>query len=118
MLERQKLFWSAHPYDLEGTQEKFLRAVRANCAFHLKRCPEYRSIAQALQFSPDQLQTTEDLAKIPVLPTLFYKRHALFSMSRSRMAMFVTGAVFLPKPPWYCTWGGRTASFPQSPLTV
>lgn len=92
MLERQKLFWSAHPYDLEGTQEKFLRAVRANCAFHLKRCPEYRSIAQALQFSPDQLQTIEDLAKIPVLPTLFYKRHALFSMSRSRMAMFVTSS--------------------------
>lgn len=92
MLERQRLFWSAHPYDLEGTQEKFLRAVRANCAFHLKRCPEYRSIAQALQFSPDQLQTIEDLAKIPVLPTLFYKRHAIFSMSRSRMAMFVTSS--------------------------
>lgn len=92
MLERQRLFWSAHPYDLEGTGEKFLRAVRANCAFHLKRCPEYRSIAQALHFSPDQLQTMEDLAKIPVLPTLFYKRHALFSMPRSRMAMYVTSS--------------------------
>ena len=92
MLERQKLFWSAHPYDLDGTGEKFLRAVRANCSFHLKRCPEYRSIAQALQFSLDQLQTMEDLARIPVLPTLFYKRHALFSMPRSRMAMCVTSS--------------------------
>lgn len=92
MLERQKLFWSFRPYDLEGTQEKFLRAVRENCAFHLRRCPEYRAIAQKLQFSPEQLRTIEDLPKIPVLPTLFYKRRALFSMPRSRMAMYVTSS--------------------------
>ena len=92
MLERQKLFWSFRPYDLEGTQEKFLRAVRENCAFHLRRCPEYRAIAQKLRFSPEQLRTIEDLPKIPVLPTLFYKRRALFSMPRSRMAMYVTSS--------------------------
>lgn len=92
MLERQKLFWSLRPYDLEGTQEKFLRAVRENCAFHLRRCPEYRAIAQKLRFSPEQLRTIEDLPKIPVLPTLFYKRRALFSMPRSRMAMYVTSS--------------------------
>lgn len=92
MLERQRLFWSAHPYDLEGTEEKFLRAVRANCAFHLRRCPQYRCIAQRLSFSPDQLRTIDDLEKIPVLPTLFFKRHALFSMPRRRMAMCVTSS--------------------------
>lgn len=92
MLGRQKLFWSAHPYDLNGTQERFLQAVRENCAYHLHRCPEYRAIARALNFSPQQLRTIEDLAKIPVIPTLFYKRHAIFSMTRRRMAMCVTSS--------------------------
>ncbi len=92
MLGRQKLFWSAHPYDLNGTQERFLQAVRENCAYHLRRCPEYRAIARALNFSPQQLRTIEDLAKIPVIPTLFYKRHAIFSMPRRRMAMCVTSS--------------------------
>lgn len=92
MLGRQKLFWSAHPYDLNGTQERFLQAVRENCAYHLHRCPEYRAIARALNFSPQQLRTIEDLAKIPVIPTLFYKRHAIFSMPRRRMAMCVTSS--------------------------
>lgn len=92
MLGRQRLFWSAHPYDLEGTQEKFLQAVRENCAYHIRHCPEYRAIAGALGFTPGQLRAPEDLAKIPVLPTLFYKRHALFSMPRRRMAMYVTSS--------------------------
>lgn len=92
MLGRQKLFWSAHPYDLNGTQERFLQAVRENCAYHLRRCPEYRAIARALNFSPQQLSTIEDLVKIPVIPTLFYKRHAIFSMPRRRMAMCVTSS--------------------------
>lgn len=92
MLGRQKLFWSAHPYDLNGTQERFLQAVRENCAYHLRRCPEYRAIARALNFFPQQLRTIEDLAKIPVIPTLFYKRHAIFSMPRRRMAMCVTSS--------------------------
>ena len=92
MLERQRLFWSLRPYDLEGTQEAFLQAVRANCAYHLKHCPQYRSVARALQFSPDQLETMEDLARLPVLPTLFFKRHALFSMPKRRLAMCVTSS--------------------------
>ena len=92
MLERQSLFWSAGPYDLEGTQDRFLRALRANCAFHLRRCPQYRAIARQLNFSPEQLNSIEDLPRIPVLPTLFFKRRTLFSMPRRRMAMCVTSS--------------------------
>ena len=69
MFSRQRLFWLHQPYDLEGSDPDFLRAVRDNCAFHMARCPEYRAIADHIGFSPEQIQTIADLARLPVLPT-------------------------------------------------
>ena len=89
MLSRQQLFWHRDPYDLPGSDGLFLRAVRDNCTYHMAHCPAYRSLAQALSFSPDQLSTMDDLARVPLLPTLFYKRRALFSMPERRMALRV-----------------------------
>lgn len=92
MGSRQRLFWGAKPYDLSGSDGQFLRAAADNCAWHLRRCPEYRAIAEHLGFHPSQLRSIEDLAKIPMLPTLFFKRHAVFSMPQRRMAMKVTSS--------------------------
>ncbi len=92
MLSRQRLFWRLHPYDLSGSDRAFLRACRDNCAYHIRRCPGYAAICRHLGFSPDQLQTIGDLAKIPVIPTLFFKRRTLFSMPQRRMAMRVTSS--------------------------
>ena len=92
MLERQRLFWGARLYDLEGSSGAFLAAMRANCAYHIRRCPDYRAVARALDFHPDQLNTEADLARIPPIPTLFYKRRALFSMPERRMALRVTSS--------------------------
>ena len=92
MFSRQRLFWSRDPYDLEGTQGKFVQAVADNCAWHMGRCPEYRAIAQGLGFSPKTLVETGDLSAVPMVPTLFFKRHALFSMPKWRMGMRVTSS--------------------------
>lgn len=92
MGSRQRLFWFSGPYDLPGSDRQFVRAVADNCAWHIRRCPEYRAISQYLGFSPDQLRTVDDLARVPVLPTLFFKRHAVFSMPQWRMAMKVTSS--------------------------
>ncbi len=92
MLSRQKLFWLSPPYDLPGSNRHFLRAVRDNCAYHISHCPEYRAICKAEGFSPDDIKTVEDLAKLPLLPTLFFKRHAVFSMPQWRMGMKVTSS--------------------------
>lgn len=92
MLSRQRLFWKGRPYDLPRSDGAFLRACRDNCAYHIKNCPGYAAICAAQGFSPDMLRTVEDLAKIPVLPTLFFKRNALFSMPEWRMAMKVTSS--------------------------
>ena len=104
MFSRQRLFWLHQPYDLEGSDPDFLRAVRDNCAFHMARCPEYRAIADHIGFSPEQIQTIADLARLPVLPTLFYKRHAAGS---ARWAL--TGAVSWRRYPWSFAWAGGTA---------
>ncbi len=92
MLSRQRLFWTAHPYDLLRSEEKFLQACRDNAAYHIKHCPGYAAVCAHFGFSPDQLRTPEDLARLPVLPTLFFKRKALFSMPQWRMAMKVTSS--------------------------
>ena len=92
MFSRQRLFWSRDPYDLEGTQKRFVQAVADNCAWHMGRCPEYRAIARGLGFSPKTLVETGDLSAVPMVPTLFFKRHALFSMPKWRMGMKVTSS--------------------------
>lgn len=92
MLSRQRLFWRLRPYDVPGSDRAFLRACRENCAYHIRRCPGYAAICEHLGFSPDQLRTVDDLAKIPPIPTLFFKGRTLFSMPRRRMAMEVTSS--------------------------
>ena len=92
MLERQRLFWRRRPYDLPASDEAFLRACAGNCAYHIRHCPEYRAICARLRFDPAELRTMDDLARIPVLPTLFFKRKTLFSMPEWRMAMQVTSS--------------------------
>ncbi len=92
MGSRQRLFWLSAPYDLPGSDRCFVRAVADNCAWHMRRCPEYRSIAEYFGFDPGQLRTVDDLPKVPMLPTLFFKRHAVFSMPQWRMAMTVTSS--------------------------
>ncbi len=92
MLSRQKLFWLSRVYDLPGSDARFLRAVRDNCAYHIRHCPEYRLICEAEGFSPGCLNTMDDLEKIPVLPTLFFKRRHVFSMPEWRTPMKVTSS--------------------------
>lgn len=92
MLSRQKLFWLSRAYDLPGSDARFLRAVRDNCAYHIRHCPEYRLICEAEGFSLDGLKTIDDLDKLPVLPTLFFKRHHVSSMSSRRLSFEVTSS--------------------------
>ncbi len=75
MFSRQRLFWHRGPYDLPSTDQLFLQATADCCAFHMAHCPQYRAIAEHLGFSPDQLRTMDDLVRVPMLPTLFFKRH-------------------------------------------
>lgn len=90
MDSRQKLFMTRDPFDLSGTDELFVRSMRENAAYHIKHCPEYRKIAEAQRFSPEQLRSITDLEKLPVLPTVLFKHHRLYSMPEWRMAVRAT----------------------------
>ena len=82
---REKLFRWKDPYDTEGTEAVFLAAMRENASYSYAHCPAYRAILDDQGFPPEDLRSTEDLARLPFLPTAFLKAHRLFSMPRSRM---------------------------------
>lgn len=111
---RQKLFRAKNPFDLSGTESLFLQAMRENAAYHIAHCPEYRKIADAQGFSPELLQTPEDLAKLPVLPTVLFKRHRLYSMPERRMAVKATSHGTKGKFSRIgLDWGSLCAGFPM-----
>ena len=72
MKYRRKLFRHRDVYDLKRTDELFLKAMRENCAYAYKHCPGYRAILDDAGFSPDRLQSTDDLAALPFLPTALF----------------------------------------------
>lgn len=74
-----RLFYHRKIYDIEGTDSVFLTAFRENVNHHRSHCPAYASILKNQGFSPDSLQSMDDLYKVPPIPTLFLKRHTLYS---------------------------------------
>lgn len=88
----EKLFNSKKAYDLEGTEELFLQAMRENCEYHYKHCSDYRKILDSKDFKPDDMKTIDDLEALPFIPTAFFKRHHLFSMSQRRMVVKATSS--------------------------
>lgn len=92
MSYRKKLFSVKEPFDTENTNEIFLKAVRENCEFHYKNCPEYKKILDSMGFLPSDLRTYDDIAKIPPIPTLFFKNHKIYSMSKNRIFLTATSS--------------------------
>ncbi|MBR4635071.1 MAG: acyl-protein synthetase [Clostridia bacterium] len=88
MDNRKKLFTRRDPYkNNDQLREAFLAATRSELSHHIKNCPEYARIAEKQGFRPDDIRTEADLAKIPVIPTLYLKRNRLFSVPESELAV-------------------------------
>lgn len=88
----RKLFKLKAPYELEKSNELFLKSVKENCAFHYKNCPEYRKILSGIGFSPDELKEYRDIEKLPFIPTLFFKKHRLYSMPQKKIFIHATSS--------------------------
>ena len=80
-----RLFRHKRVYDAAGTEELFLRAIGENVKRHYALCPEYRAILDAAGFSPAELRSREDLARLPFLTTLYLKRHTLRSVPERKL---------------------------------
>ncbi len=92
MDHRHALFYWPDPYDVSGTEELFLAAVRENCLYESAHCPAYRRILADFGVKPEDLRRPEDLGRLPFLPTAFLKTHRLFSMPRWRMPILATSS--------------------------
>jgi phenylacetate-coenzyme A ligase PaaK-like adenylate-forming protein len=107
---RRKLFHHRQVYDLPGTNELFIKAVRENAEWHYQNCDEYRKILDSRQFRPDMLAAYEDLYRLPPIPTLYLKQHQMLSIAEKKLRFksttsgtsgkpievgFNTGALFL-----------------------
>lgn len=89
---REKLFTHRKLYDHAATDRIFMKAVRKNIAFHLRRCPEYAAILTRKGLRPGQLRTIFDLYKLPPLPTLYLKTHRLRSMPDKQLLLRSTSS--------------------------
>ena len=104
-----KLFSARKPYDLQKTEQTFVKAMRDNCRYHYEHCKEYREILDKAGFSPDEIKTAKDIERLPFLPTLYLKRHRILSMPISRMPLKVTssgtgGVKSFVGFNWRCLW--------------
>ena len=92
MSYKNQLFQLKKPYDTSSSDTLFFQAMKENCEYQYANCSDYRRILQQMDFHPDDLKKYEDLARLPFLPTLYFKRHQLFSMSGSRMLIKATSS--------------------------
>ncbi len=88
----RKLFRHKNPYDLEKTNILFYKAIKENVIHHYHNCDEYKQIIDHANFNPSTINSYHDLAKIPFIPTLYFKRHELFSMPLKKMAIKATSS--------------------------
>lgn len=91
MKASNKLFRLKNPYAPES-DGLFLQAMQENCRFQYEHCADYRRILQEQGFHPDMLKCYEDLAKLPFIPTLYFKHHPLFSMEESKLLIKATSS--------------------------
>ena len=89
---RKKLFTYPRLYDYQETDKFFINAIRRNVIYHQKHCPDYASILSARQFSVKMIKSIADIAKIPVIPTLYLKSHKLQSMPKNQLLIKATSS--------------------------
>lgn len=75
---RRSLFSVKNPYDTQS-DTVFISAVRENFCYHYTHCQEYRTIAEHFNVDADSFHSIDDIARLPCLPTLLFKRHRLKS---------------------------------------
>ncbi len=92
MSAKGQLFRYKNAYDLEATNDLFLKAMRENCRYQYEHCADYKRILDEQRFHPSELREYKDLVKLPFLPTLYFKKHALFAMPDRKLLIKATSS--------------------------
>jgi len=86
------LFWHRHPYNIEGTEELFVKKMRENMRFHYKNCEPYRKLVNRYGWNEDRINNFEKLSDIMFIPTLYFKHHKLNSIPDNKMLTVATSS--------------------------
>ena len=89
---RARVFNHRDPYDLTGTEGAFVAAMRENALFQQANCADYARILREQGFDPMSIRAMDDLARLPFLPTLYFKKHKLFAMDESKLLIRATSS--------------------------
>lgn len=92
MKAARKLLGYKDVYDIKGSENLFVDAMRENCRFQYDNCEDYKKILDGMNFSPDDVTDIDGVNKIPFLPTLFFKTHRISSMKNSRFLYKATSS--------------------------
>ena len=94
MTKKQKgsLFWHRHPYNMEGTEELFVKKMRENMSFHYRNCEPYRELVKRYGWNEDRINNFEKLSDIMFIPTLYFKHHKLNSIPDNKMLTVATSS--------------------------
>ena len=98
MNTQSRLFFSKHVYDISGTDELFIQAVRDNAEWHYKNCVEYRKILNGQKFFPEMLNEYKDLYRLPPIPTLYLKQSQMLSIPGNKLRFKSTTSGTSGKP--------------------
>lgn len=88
----RKLFNHKKPYDVKGTNQLFADAIRENAKHHTNKCANYSKILEQFNCDLNTIKTINDIENIPFIPTLYFKRHELYSMPFKKMAIKATSS--------------------------
>ncbi len=92
MSKMSKLFHTRKKKIYSLDDELFFEAMKENCLFHYKNNAEYKKILDNFHFDPNSLKSYDDLAKIPFLPTLYFKHHNLLSLPKRKYLIKATSS--------------------------
>ena len=66
-------------YDRDFADERLVWIAKA-ASHHIEHCPLYARLAAGSRFSPDQLQSTSDLMRVPLVPASLFKKKSVVSL--------------------------------------
>jgi len=88
----RKLFNYKKPYDVDGAEHLFIQAMKENAIHHYSHSEDYKRILDKKGFNPHSIASTDDINRLPFIPTLYYKHHELHSMPYEKMAIKATSS--------------------------
>ena len=92
MTAREKLLQLEDVYDQEGSSEIFLQSMRDSVKHHMDNNGFFKDYMDREGFSPDEIKTEEDLAKIPFIHANFFKKYEVLSVDRDSITEHVTSS--------------------------